>query len=155
MGYFFRVGSITKSGRRGWKQYTNTIARFSIEFPNNLNVKEYNPVWQVFTTDEGSGWVCFYKKTYQKNCQGGFLLQYAIPYIDGKGGGCDLENISIIKINSRQEKVCITNDSLGNILYLRHPKNLVEIFPTVTFSDFVTKDLTIEMLGTLKFIDVR
>lgn len=151
---FFQVSTITKISRPGWKLYTNTIARFSIQFPDNISIKEENPVWKVFSTDQGKGWVCFYEKPYEANCQNGFMLWYEIPFIDGKGGGCDLRYTSTVKINGKQEKVCITNNSLGNILYLKHPNDLVEIFPVVTFNDFITKDIAIQMLETFRFIGI-
>lgn len=151
---FFQVSTITIISRPGWKLYTNTLARFSIQFPDNISIKEENPVWKVFLTDQGKGWVCFYEKPYEANCRGGFMLWYEIPFIDGKGGGCDLKDASTVRINGKQEKVCITNNSLGNILYLKHPNNLVEIFPVVTFSNFITKDIAIQMLETFRFIDI-
>lgn len=124
------LSSTSTSSKTGWKKYTNHLALFSVEYPDNLVVsdellqdgKDGAPV---------QGSVDFCTKPIDPNvhfCEEGLNIKYGVPISDGWGGGCDEEDHKEIVFLGKTERICQGKDYMNQI-HADHPqkKSVVNI----------------------------
>jgi hypothetical protein len=104
-------------------QYTSKDGHFSLIIPTNVYTKEFEQTDGDFTT--GGTYFSFDKN----NPESGLLIQYAKPYIEGKGGAClDEEGNGAFKneiIASQTVEVCESKSSFS-AAYFKNPTHDIE-----------------------------
>jgi len=143
-----KQSEIQDAAKAGWKKYINTTARFSVEYPEKLQVFE--------TLDNNGGRVSLCtqdpKSSSSGDCSEGVVVSYALPFIDGKGGGCPQEDHKTFTILGVEENVCLGKNYLS-LLYVPHPEKISEVSIWSKFEQEFTEQEMRSVLSTFTFLE--
>ncbi len=148
------TNGIEKIDTSSWKTYTNSLVKFSLEHPANLEINES----KVTETSETTGAPIKQGQVEFKGTEGSLIISFAItngvPYSAGWGGGCEAENRASVNFLGNQTSVCINGKSLW-VLYGQHPQKYSEVSISATFNPPYTtnKDVILQILSTFKFLN--
>jgi len=137
------------------KLYTNKIAKFSIQVPHYVGIRERYELAPQIGNDYSGGSVCFYDPrfvNYEDGCEKGLVLSYGLPEIYGKGGGCDPEFISYLMVQGKKHWMCISDKGIGGPIYWKHPAAKIDVTIDAIFTGRLTKQETLTILQTFHFI---
>lgn len=142
------ISKIEKTNKTGWSKYTNQQGKFSISFPDKLQLIIDKP---AISEKKESGVVTFCDEKPTDNfCKTAKVeILYGIPFIDGKGGGC-IDEEKYITVLGREQYVCMGKNFLGGI-FIKHPNNYSEVGFTIQYSNVLTKDEAVDILNSLEF----
>lgn len=144
------VGSIEKTTDSEWSKYTNTQGKFSILFPEKLQV--YEKINEPGSAVTGEIYFCEDQpvRSNSKCVTGGLVIFYGVPFIDGKGSGpCDGYDFTILNT----KKYACDDGSYLRLQYFTHPAGDSEVDFLAHYSDNFSRDDTHKMLYSFKFIN--
>jgi hypothetical protein len=129
-----------------WKTFESKRAHFTIDYPSDFKT-EYSP--EINSNNEinpQAGYVSLISDL------GKIDIHYGLPFVEGKGGGCEPQDNKIFDFAGKKSQICM-GDTYLSLLYAQHPQKYSEVAVDVTFNKPYDKShkTILKILSTFKF----